>query len=91
MYMTIAYILARSIHGFRWQALSIRVLWIQVGLGSVLLVLGLMDPYAAAMASPLIAGAMGIYGLRTVLRKIGMHGRVPKQLYRIFMNLGWPI
>jgi O-antigen/teichoic acid export membrane protein len=91
VYLTIVYVLARSIHGFRWQALSLGLLSLHTSLGVALLVLALMAPFAAAVASPLFAAATGIFGLRIVLSKVGMHGRLPKHMYGIFERLGWPI
>ena len=91
VYLTIVYVLARSIHGFRWQALSLGLLALHTSLGVALLVLALMTPFAAAVASPLFAASTGIFGLRIVLRKVGMHGRLPTRMYGIFERLGWPI
>jgi PST family polysaccharide transporter len=91
VYLTIVYVLARSIHGFRWQALSLGLLGLHTGLAVALLVLALMAPLAAAIASPLLATATGLFGLRVVLSKVGKHGRLPTRLYRIFARLGWPI
>ena len=48
-------------------------------------------PLAAAIASPLLAAATGLFGLRVVLSKVGKHGRLPTRLYGIFARLGWPI
>jgi hypothetical protein len=50
-----------------------------------------MAPLAAAIASPLLATATGLFGLRVVLSKVGKHGRLPTRLYGIFARLGWPI
>ena len=91
VYLTIVYLLARSIHGFRWQALSLGLLGLHTSLGLALLVLALIAPLVAAMASPLLAAATGLFGLRVVLSKVGKHGRLPTQLYGIFAKLGWPI
>ena len=91
VYLTIVYVLARSIHGFRWQALSLGLLGLHTSLGLALLVLALIAPLAAAMASPLLAAATGLFGLRVVLSKVGKHGRLPTRLYGIFAKLGWPI
>ena len=77
VYLTIVYVLARSIHGFRWQALSLGLLGLHTSLGLALLVLALMAPLAAAMASPLLAAATGLFGLRVVLSKVGKHGQPP--------------
>ena len=91
VYLTIVYVLARSIHGFRWQALSLGLLGLHTGLAVALLVLALMAPLAAAIASPLLAAATGLFGLRVVLSKVGKHGLLPTRLYGIFERLGWPI
>jgi len=91
VYLTIVYLLARSIHGFRWQTLSLGMLGLHTSLGAALLVLALMDPLAAAIASPLLFTATGLFGLRVVLSKVGKHGHLPTRLYGIFARLGWPI
>jgi O-antigen/teichoic acid export membrane protein len=91
VYLTIVYVLARSIHGFRWQALSLGLLGLHTSIAVALLVLALVAPIAAAIASPLAAAATGLFGLRTVLSKVGMQGRLPTRLYGIFARLGWPI
>jgi O-antigen/teichoic acid export membrane protein len=91
VYLTIVYVLVRSIHGFRWQTLSLGLLGLHTSLGVALLVLALMAPLAAAIASPLLATATGLFGLRVVLRKVGKQGSLPTRLYGIFERLGWPI
>ena len=60
-------------------------------LGVALLVLALMAPLQEAIASPLLAVATGLFGLRVVLSKVGKHGRLPTWLYGIFARRGWPI
>ena len=91
VYLTIVYMLARSIHGFRWQVLSLGLLGLHTSLGVALLVLAIMAPLVAAIASPLLATATGLFGLRVVLSKVGKQGRLPTQLYEIFARHGWPI
>ena len=44
VYLTIVYVLARNIHGFRWQALSLGLLGLHTSLGVALLVLALIAP-----------------------------------------------
>lgn len=56
-----------------------------------LLALALSAPLGAAVASPILATATGLFGIRVVLSKVGMHGRLSTQLYGIFERLGWPI
>ena len=62
-----------------------------MSLGVALLVLALMAPLAAAIASPLLATATGLFGLRVVLSKVGKQGSLPIRMYGIFARLGWPI
>ena len=91
VYLTTVYVLARRIHGFRWQALSLTLLGLYTSLGFALLVLALIAPLLAAIASPLLATVTGLFGLRVVLSKVGRHGRLPTRMYGIFARLGWPI
>lgn len=90
-YFLVVFLITKRLVGFRWQALSLGLLGLHAGLALVLLALAMMAPLAAAVASPLIAVATGIFGLRVVLSKIGEHGRLPTRLFGIFARLGWPI
>ena len=78
-------------YGFRWQSFSLSLLALHTSLGVALLMLALMAPLAAAIASPLLAAATWLFGLRIVLSKVGKHGRLPTRFYGIFARLGWPI
>lgn len=91
VYLTTAYILARRIHGFRWEALSLGLLGLHVGLAVAMLALALTAPLTAAMASPVLAAVTGLFGLRVVLVKIGPNGRLGVSLTRFFAYIGWPI
>ena len=91
VHMSMVYLVARRILDFRWQSISLGLLGLHMSLGVALLVLALIAPLAAAMASPLLAAATGLFGLRVVLSKVGKHGRLPTRLYGIFAKLGWPI
>ena len=84
-------ILARLIHGFRWQPLSLGLLALHSVLAVALLALALTEPFAAAIVAPLLALATGFYGLRVVLVKIGPTGRVAGHLARVYETIGWPI
>ena len=90
-HMSMVYLVARQPFSFRWQALSLGLLGLHTSLGVALLVLALMAPLAAAIASPLLTAATGLIGLRIVLSKVGKHGRLPTKLYGFFAQLGWPI
>jgi hypothetical protein len=91
VYLVTVYTLARRIHGFRWQTLSLGLLGLHASLAVALLALALTAPLAAAIASPILAAVTGLFGLRIVLSKVGMHGSLPTRLYGIFARLGWPI
>jgi O-antigen/teichoic acid export membrane protein len=91
VHINIVYFVARSIHGFRWEALSLTLLGLNTSLAVALLVLALMAPFAAAVATPLLVSVTGLFGLRVVLSKVGKHGQLPTRLYGIFDRLGWQI
>ncbi len=84
-------ILAHTMQGFRWQALSLWLLALHVTLSVALLALAQTAPLAAAFASPLLAFATGLFGLRVVLIKMGPEGRIAARLTRIYAAIGWPI
>ena len=85
------YLVARRTLSFRWQSFSFSLLALHTSLGVALLILALIAPLAAAIASPLLAATTGLFGLRIVLSKVGKYGRLPTRLYGIFARLGWPI
>lgn len=91
VYFLTANILARRIHGFQWQALTLGLLCLHAGLAAALLALALVAPLTAAIASPVLAGATGIFGLRVVLVKTGSTGGVAHRLARLYACVGWPI
>ena len=90
-YLLVVFLITKRLVGFRWQALSLGLLSLHASLALALLALALVAPLAAAVASPLLATATGLFGLRVVLSKVGKHGRLPTRLYGIFARLGWPI
>jgi PST family polysaccharide transporter len=84
-------VIVRKIHGFRFQPLSLGLLGLHTVLAIALLGLALVAPLAAAAASPVLAGATGLFGLRVVLVKIGPGGRLASRLARLYAAIGWPI
>jgi len=84
-------ILAHTLLGFRWQSLSLWLLTLHVALSIGLLILAQSVPTMAAIASPLLAFATGVFGLRVVLIKMGPEGRLAARLTRLYARLGWPI
>jgi O-antigen/teichoic acid export membrane protein len=91
VYLTTAYTLARSIHGFRWESLSLGLLGLHTSLAVALLALALTVPLAAALASPVLAVATGLLGLHVVLAKIGSEGRLANRLTHFYASIGWPV
>lgn len=91
VYLTVVYLLARRIHGFQWQRLSLGLLGLHGGLALALLALALVAPQAAAIIAPLIGLATGFFGLRVVLGKIGPNGRLSARFARLYAAIGWPI
>ena len=91
LHFCLLYILTRRIHGFRFQPLSLGLLGLHAGLAIALLGLALVAPLAAAAASPVLAGATGLFGLRVVLVKIGPEGRLASRFARFYKVIGWPI
>ncbi|MFP1683035.1 O-antigen translocase [Alloalcanivorax sp. C16-1] len=85
-------ILVYRAHSFRWEILSLVLLGLHVILASGLLLLALLaPPFAAGIASPFLALITGVFGLRVVLTKIGLEGRVATKLGRVYAIVGWPI
>ena len=92
VYFAIANILARYIHGFRWQPLSLQLLTLHGGLALVLLGLGLMaEPTVAVVVALTLALITGVFGLRVVIMKIGTQGRLVSVVARVFAAVGWPV
>ncbi|MGC9418247.1 MAG: O-antigen translocase [Rhodovulum sp.] len=91
IHFAVLYFLARRIHGFRWQPLSLGLLGLHAGLALALLALALIAPLAAGVAAPALALATGLFGLRIVLVKIGPEGRLAARLARLYAAIGWPI
>lgn len=91
IYFIVVSLLAKRLTGFRWQGLSLGLLGLHTGFAVVLLALALTAPNTAALASPVVAAATGLFGLRVVLVKIGTEGRIAIRLTRFYAVIGWPI
>ena len=91
VYLSIVFALARHIHGFRWQPLSLGLLVLHAGLAVTLLATALTSHLAAALLSPVLALATGLFGLRVVLTKIGPEGRIAARLVGFFARIRWPL
>jgi O-antigen/teichoic acid export membrane protein len=91
VHFLVAWGIVRRIHGFRWQRLSLVLLAIYTGLALALLLLALWSPITAALATPVLSLATGVFSLRVVLIKIGPEGRLSQRLTRAYAYIGWPI
>ena len=89
--LTVAFWVVRVVHNFRWQPLSLKLLFLHGSLAVVLLAVAQTFPVGVAAASIALALGTGVFGIRVVLSKTGMHGSLPTRLYGIFERLGWPI
>ncbi|WP_203566207.1 O-antigen translocase [Aurantimonas aggregata] len=91
MHFAVLNVLMHLLHGFRWQRLSLLLLALHATLALGLLVLAQTAPLSAAVASPILALATGVIGLRIVLIKVGPEGRLALLLTRVYAALGWPL
>lgn len=91
VYLMSVYFSARRIHGFNWEALSLGLLGLHTSLAIGLLALALTKPLAAAFASPLLAMAAGLIGLRVVLMKVGSGGAGIALLVSFYSYIGWAL
>jgi PST family polysaccharide transporter len=83
-------LLARRMLGFRWEALSLRLMAVHVPLALGLLALALARPLAGGIAALVLAAATAVVGLRIVLGKIGPDRRTAR-LLRLYAAFGWPL
>ena len=91
LHFFLLHMLARRIHGFRWQSLSLNLLALHGGLATALLIFAFTHPFAGALASVLLFAATGLFGLRLVLTKIGPGGEWQARLTSFFSAIGWPV
>ena len=91
VHFTVVGLLVHRLHGFRWQALSRRLLGLHVLLAAALLVLSMNLPLAGALASICLGLTTALWGGHVVLSKIGPHGRLVSRVAHLYDALGWPI
>jgi O-antigen/teichoic acid export membrane protein len=71
LYFALLVVLARKIHGFQWEKLSIQLTAVHGALACSLLALTAMAPSTAAIVSAAVGLVTGFFGLGLVLRKSG--------------------
>ena len=91
IYFMIVNIVVYTSQRFRWGPLTLKLLVLHISFASIFLGIALKAPVFAAIASPLIAAATGLIGLRIVLQKVGPGGRVSRQFSNMYIKIGWPI
>jgi len=89
--LTAVFLVVRVVHNFRWQPLSLKLLFLHGSLAVVLLAAAQNFPVGVAAVSIALALGTGVFGVRVVISKIGNQGSLPMRLYGIFARLGWPI
>lgn len=82
---------ARRIHGFRGNPITVRLFVIHIALSSALLALANLTPNIALISAPLLAIITGLLSVRVVLAQIGSGGRLATRLKNLFTRFGWPI
>lgn len=90
VYFSTANILARRLHGFRWQGLSLKLLGLHAVLAVAMLGLAFTDPLTGGVAALALGIGTGFVGGHIVLTKIGPHGRAAP-LARFYSAVGWPV
>ena len=75
--LTAVFLVVRVVHNFRWQPLSLKLLFLHGSLAVVLLAAAQNFPVGVAAASIALALGTGVFGIRVVLSKIGKQGRLP--------------
>ena len=91
IYFVITNILAYTLQGFRWEALSIGLVGMHITLALILLGLALTSPLSGAIVSLIMTAATGLFGIRVVLKKIGPKGAVAISLLKLYAFIRWPI
>ena len=91
VYFAVVNMLARRLHGFRWEKLSLNLLSAHMVLAFALLALSLAAPLAGAIASSVLAVFTGVIGLRIVLQKVGPAGRLASRIVQFYKIIGWPL
>ncbi|MFV0515681.1 MAG: O-antigen translocase [Jhaorihella sp.] len=84
-------VLVRRHFGFRWQALSRRLLGMHAVLALGLFALAQWVPVAAAVAAIVIACLTGLIGGHVVASKVGTSGRLASRLAGFYAAIGWPV
>ncbi|RVU34289.1 O-antigen translocase [Hwanghaeella grinnelliae] len=84
-------LLARKLHRFKWQKLTLVLFCLHAALAGGLLVFAPEFPLIGGILSLVLGFATGFVGVHIVLEKIGSHGRLVTKVATIYRKLGWPV
>lgn len=84
-------VLARRLHGFRWQPGTLQIFALHVLLTLALLALARSAPLWGAGLAIVLAGATALIGGHRVLSRIGPQGRLVSRVAWVYDLIGWPV
>ncbi len=91
MYLVILHFVVRAQHGFHWEPLSVKLIGAYTVLCLTLLAIATSAPLSGAIIGISTSALTGLLGLRIVLIKVGLGGRLAKTLAKGFAAIGWRI
>jgi O-antigen/teichoic acid export membrane protein len=91
VYFALLHVLTLRLFGFNWDKLSLGLIGVHAGLAALILGLSRYAPQLAAAIAIATSLTTAIVGLRIVLMKIGLEGRIAARFARIYAAIGWPI
>ena len=91
-YLVLCSLVARTLQGFKWDGLSINLVFAYITCTFFLLYLANSAPGFTLLITPIITVLAVLISLRIVLAKVGTEGgRLVKFLVELYARVGWPI
>ena len=84
-------LLARNLHGFKWERLSLQLIVLHAILSLGLLGMGGFPPSFLAAISVVFAVGTGFIGLRLVAIKLGNGNRIAQRILKLYTVIGWSV
>lgn len=91
LYFALSYKIISRLMSFKFQRLSIILILGHSTLAILLLLLARTAPTTGAIASVVLALATSVAGIRIIVAKIGISGKITAKLARVFARIGWPL
>ena len=91
IYFALLNLIAYRIFAFRWQKLSLILIFGHATLALLLLLLARTAPFVGGISSIVLALITGIVGMRVIVTKTGTTGKISAKLARAFEIIGWPM